>query len=227
MMISLNRAAAVSGIALCVMTTGLRADCSSQQANSAGYTNHAILGTTSLPSAYHDELTAAQNAWNSTSCNSGSHESGHSFPMFSTSGFGTTFEVVFVSGTNPSNPYSCGNTNFATDTITLYGSAKKPSGGSYNCTQTNILVDTMTHELGHLLGLADQGGGSCSSVAMSQVGFTSAGAYVDRSVKSEECQEADAKTKTPSELRAEACEGDADLAICKPPDPNTCAPCGC
>ena len=139
-------------------------------------------------------LQAGYQAWNRPSCNPG----GTAFSMFSeTFEFGARrVQVSAHAGFGP-NQNSCGNANAVE--ITLYEFARDPNGNLVPCMRSDILTDTMSHELGHILGLADQGV-SCGTYIMGQVNMGSDGrSYLNRSIKGQECTVVDETSRTPAE----------------------------
>lgn len=68
------------------------------------------------------------------------------------------------------------------------------------CTIPTHFTDTVSHELGHLLGLVDQGT-SCGRHIMAPRQVSSSGAYTDREVQEDECDLVAETLETPSERR--------------------------
>lgn len=83
-------------------------------------------------------------------------------------------------------------------------------------------MDSVAHEIGHLLGLNDSG---CGNQIMSPLRINN-GVYVDRSVRPEECTKVADTNKTPWEQQQEQCM--ANPSMCSdPPDcvyQGTCSP---
>ncbi|MCP4545504.1 MAG: hypothetical protein GY835_03425 [bacterium] len=160
-------------------------------------------------------------AWNSCTGAGGA-------PSFAeTWGSETGRQVVlqFFTGFNPDNPNSCGR--LAGNNILLYSRARSADGTqTIVCDRADIFQDTVSHELGHLLGMLDQGTtGGCSSYIMSQVGIMSGGGYINRSIRSAECDMANDTNYTPIEQMEDLCRTDPDA--CESPQceyPDYCSP---
>lgn len=150
--------------------------------------------STLMPS-FHD----AYGAWNDTNCN----QNGTSFPFFQTQSDpdARVVNVTLHSGSNPFNSASCAN--FAGNDINIY--SRSLVGTTWrSCTAPNEFQDTLSHELGHLLGLKDQMSG-CSGYIMSQKQVSSNGTYTDRQVQPDECQKVDDTNTTPTERQQAGC----------------------
>ena len=156
---------------------------------------------------------AAEAAWNSPSCNT----SGTAFPMFTTSPSAGSkpVPVTYVNGLNPSNPRSCGQT--APSGITIYSQAKMPSGTTASCGSGNVQTQTLEHELGHQLGLADS---SCAGYIMSQVASPPQTGSIPPQPMPRAIQGPNAARPTRSTSRRQS--------SCPRPAPNQCPPeCQC
>lgn len=187
-----------------------------------GYDAVQLVGV-GLTSNQQQALQNGMNEWNATSCNQG----GTSFPrfQFGAQGAGRTIEVLFKAGIDPDRPERCGF--FVGNRITLFEKARLPgSGHIVHCDQTTILKDTVTHELGHLLGLQDNGNSGCNTHIMAPVTITGSNDYVDRSAKPAECSKVAETMVTPHE-RAEqgGPGGGGGCAIDPCPNPDDPAPC--
>jgi hypothetical protein len=172
-----------------------------------------------LPAGLLDEFRSAYGAWNSGQCKS----IWYSFPNFqeTAQGAGRTVTLQVVSGFNPNNNQACGNFAAVTNTITVFEWARTSDGTqTVPCQRSDIFLDNLTHELGHLLGLQDQGT-SCSGYIMSQAALTSSGAYIDRTLRQSECDKVDETNYTP--LEQEEAECDTQCQHCEPPG-SECSP---
>jgi hypothetical protein len=142
-----------------------------------------------IPPRLMDELRFAYGAWNDRRCNTvidvgaGLRE----FPHLRESAVdaGRTVTVRFHKGMNPANNHSCGH--LSGNVINLYEEGRRENGYPMKCDTSAVFRDTVTHELGHLLGLEDQYGSDCFGHAMSQAVFDPVDRYVDRSLRSVEC----------------------------------------
>jgi hypothetical protein len=146
-----------------------------------------------FPSGLSNAVANGMGMWNGTSCNTG----GDDFPLFQfdSAGAGRTITVMFVAGKNPQNPASCGN--LAGNVISVYSQVNNPiTGGTASCAAADIVTQNIAHELGHLLGLDNQFSSSCYGFIMSQVVFQPNGAIIGRSVRPEECQQANTSNIT-------------------------------
>ncbi len=153
-------------------------------------------------------------AWNAPTCNSTQFDG---FPQFTeAAGSGRTVKVRYQPGFNPNNRTACGG--FRGNDVLLYQYAKSQDGTrTVNCLRSDILEDTVAHELGHLLGLTDQST-DCNGFIMSQVAMTRTGDYIDRRVRGEECARVASTNQTPQEQIEDQCQADPNCARCNPPD---------
>ncbi len=153
-------------------------------------------------------------AWNASNCNN-SQLGG--FPQFTeSSGAGRTIKLRYQRGFNTINPSSCGY--FSGNDIYLFEKARTQDGQVVSCARSDIFEDTVAHELGHLLGLTDQREASCNGFIMNQVAMTRTGDYIDRRVRSEECDLVARTNQTPQEQIEDQCQADPTCARCNPPD---------
>jgi hypothetical protein len=198
------------------------ADCVGSSRNpgqTVGY-DKIFVDTSSLPSSIRGFALTAANLWNDDDCNTpiAGAQYTFEFPILSidySQGAGRTITMVYAPGFNPANDRVCGT--FAGNTITLF-ERSRVDGVPKSCLDGPLVLDTMTHEFGHLLGLVDQYGSSCSTHIMSQGGFTSTGAYIERTLHTSECQKVAETTLTPAEQYYVECQNNP--ALC-PPD-NQC-----
>lgn len=179
-----------------------------------------FIDTSGLPSSMRSYANTAAAAWNHEDCNKpvpgGQYV--YEFPILSVDyaqGGGRNVSVVYQSGFNAEDDRVCGT--FEGNTVTLYEKARL-DGTVRLCTSGSLLLDTLAHEFGHLLGLKDQYDAGCSGFIMSQGSFTSGGSYIDRIVRSGECQKVAETNATPAERYLAECEADPNLC---PPD-NQC-----
>jgi hypothetical protein len=140
------------------------------------------------------DLQAAIAMWSSV-CG----ESGTGFPSLSTSSGGDyTFNIQLTPGRNPNVNASCGQLE---GTFNSWGTL---TGGTVVLYQFDwsghdcgpMVVETIAHEIGHVLGLNDSTSPSCSNRIMAP----NSGYPGDRHVQPDECTQADSEWTTPSEL---------------------------
>jgi hypothetical protein len=147
-----------------------------------------------FPSGLSGVVAAGMEKWNNPSCNPG----GRLFSYFQLdAGADRTINVVYVDGLYAQNEFSCGH--FTGNEITIYSKSRNlQTGVIQNCGTPDRVAETVAHELGHLLGLTDQGldGESCNGYIMSQVRRTANGQVVPRYVQGSECGEADTINQT-------------------------------
>lgn len=167
-----------------------------------GY-NKVQLVPSGVPPSLMPSFDAAYEEWNDPACNPG----GTAFPTFQTNAAPDALRVVnvnFHSGSNPRNGSSCAY--IEGNDINIFSRAL--SGTTWRtCTAPNQFQDTLSHELGHLLGLQDQFDSSCSGKIMSQKEVSPSGTYTDREVQSDECAKVDEVNTTPAERAAADCTG--------------------
>lgn len=146
-----------------------------------------------------DQFRAGYQALNAPDCNS----NGTSFPELTegTQGIGRTIEVIYSPGQNPVNPLRCGT--FVGNTIRLYTQAQNTNGAIVNCNAKKAIEDSVSHELGHALGLKDNLCGG--SAIMTKAAFTASGIYKNRSITSQECSKLRSTLKTQIEVFEEEC----------------------
>lgn len=141
-----------------------------------------------FPPGLRTVVARAMELWNAPSCNGGG-----GFPRFSLAAESAhrVLHVRWVRGVNPRVAGSCGS--FAGNQISLYSHARDPrDGGLRPCGNAARLAETLAHELGHALGLADQYGAGCQGHIMGQLTRTATGAILARRVRPLECAAADA-----------------------------------
>jgi hypothetical protein len=163
-------------------------------------------------------VAAAESAWNSSSCNA----NGTAFPLLTPNAVSGSkpVSVSIVSGLNPRNNNSCGQTapsGAGSYQIILYTQARGPSGSIGSCGSTAAMTQSLEHEFGHLLNLADS---TCPGYIMGPVAFPPQTGSLPpqpnpRSIQPAECAEANQVNITPAEAPP-------------PPPPNQCPPnCAC
>jgi hypothetical protein len=126
--------------------------------SAAGISNISLSGVNGGGTVNSGALSAASGNWNG-GC------SGYDNPSFSTSGGGMAVSVIFYSGTDAGNGFSCNGKCACTDTQITNGrvsgatvrmfTTQGANGASCTGSQSEIL----THELGHVLGLGDSSRG--------------------------------------------------------------------
>lgn len=139
-----------------------------------------------FPRALAPAVERAMAMWNAPSCNSGG------FPFFrgDTEAPHRVLHVRWVRGTSPQVEGSCGS--FLGNQIVLYSQARDPLGGAVRpCGNVEQVAQTLAHELGHALGLADQYDAECSGYIMGQLVRLRSGQLRERQVRPEECRAAD------------------------------------
>jgi hypothetical protein len=139
----------------------------------------------------------AIDGWNNPSCNT----NGTAFPQFTTTSVpgSKPVPVHYVTGLNPLNPRSCGQTTASG--ITIFTQAKMPNGTTTTCGPINTQIQNLEHEMGHQLDLADS---ACPGYIMSPVAFPPQTGQtppppLPRSIQSSECAEANQFNITPAE----------------------------
>jgi hypothetical protein len=163
----------------------------------------------------------AEAAWNSSGCNT----NGTAFPLLTPNAItgSKPVTVSYVSGLNPSNNQECGNTKPSGPSsyrITLYSQARLDTGVLVSCGNTAIITQSLEHEIGHLLDLADS---NCPGYIMSQVAFSPQTGSAPpqpatRTIQPAECAEANQMNITPAEQPPPP----------PPPPPTQCPPtCTC
>jgi hypothetical protein len=153
------------------------------------------------------------NQWNASTCNA----NGTAFPMFQLSGGADrVITVQYINGPATVDNI-CGR--FAGNAIEIFSQFRDVSGVVQPCPPGDSgIMQTVAHELGHVLGLNDVPSSSCSSYAMSGTVLYSNGTYNTRSVKSTECTRAASINLTPAEQPPDP---GGDLPI-----PTVCHNCG-
>jgi len=149
--------------------------------------------------------------WNASTCNG---NNGTAFPWFQlTSGATRVVNVNYINGASATTPNICGS--FSGSNIFVYTRFRDAqSGNEYPCPPGDSgLAQTVAHELGHMLGLDDVTGTTCSSYIMSEVRYTN-GTYNTRSVKAAECARAATINDTPTETTPSTPTGPVDPTVC-------------
>lgn len=129
----------------------------------------------------------AMAAWNGPACNSNA-----GFPRFEyrTALSHRVLVVRYVTGEAASGAGRCGA--FAGNEVTIYSHARDPVDGSLrSCGGPEHLSDTLSHELGHVLGLEDQLDPACSGHIMGQLSRDVGGRLLRRRLQPAECAAAD------------------------------------
>lgn len=141
-------------------------------------------------------------AWNSPGCN----PNGTGFPTFSSTPEpgAIVIPVRFEPGPNPAGPSECGQWNPNTGVITLFATASMPDGGTGSCGSTQYELQSLEHEMGHVLRLGDVSSSTCPGYIMSQVAYPPQTGPLPqqpmtRSIHSAECSEANQQNTTPAE----------------------------
>lgn len=204
------------GLGLALATAPLTADCVvTQRSNNDPSVNAIKLIPVNIPANLSDPFQRAYGHWNSTSCNIGLD----SFPQFKTNTGERVLTIEFHTGFNPVDDRRCGE--FQGLRVDLYEKAKDGTTTRF-CTRADVFEDTVTHELGHALGLQHPTSGSCDKFAMQHAKWTPSG-YINRTLQSDECMKARETHWTPSEQEAESggmedpcAEGSDDSGACTP-----------
>lgn len=193
-------AVAAVGITLVLCAPRSEAQCvqSHRTAGQAvGYNSVQLVAN--VPASMTTAVRDGYGEWNKETCNPGQK----AFPVFH-EGSRTGARVIsinFYQGANPDNRSSCGR--FALNEIKLYevalvGSTMVP------CTPPEQVKDTISHELGHLLGLDDRST-SCPNHIMSPRQVSAGGTYTDRKVQTDECAKVAETNATPEERANAGC----------------------
>jgi len=154
-----------------------------------------FLKVSGLPDGLRSAFRNGYQGWNRQRCNTAEAD----FPLFlerSVDG-SRRVEVHYQEGFNPHNNRSCGR--WQDGVVWLYGRAYWEER-VVSCTRALEFTDTVTHELGHVLGLADS---TCTGWAMSPRVY-GGGSYVDRYLRPAECELVD---------RTHRLEGEVDEAM--------------
>lgn len=152
---------------------------------------------------------AAMAAWNHPTCNAR-----WGFPRFelSTELPHRVLQVRFVAGESADGPGRCGS--FVGHEVVLYSHARDPRDGVLrSCGDAPHLIDTLIHELGHVLGLEDQYSPACAGHAMGQLVRTRGGELLRRQLRPAECAAADSRFLTLAEKRGTNFDGDRLAAL--------------
>lgn len=187
----------VLGLGLALAAAPLSADCVVTQRTSGDPSVNAIkLIPKNIPSNLSTAFQNAYGNWNSTSCNVGLD----SFPQFTTYTGERVLTIEYHPGFNPSDDRRCGE--FQGLEIHLYEKAKDGLTTRF-CTRADVFEDTVTHELGHALGLQHPSCGSaCNHYAMAHASWTTSDDYISRNLQNDECQRVRDTHVTPSEQEA-------------------------
>lgn len=164
-------------------------------------------------------VTTAAGRWNNA-C-----ESGSDTPTLKVGGCASAairVNVVYQIGTAPSGTCGTFSGTAAGGTITLYQyGVYSNTGNTYPCQDT--VNDTLTHELGHALGLAEAPSGSaCSGHIMA--GAPSGGG--SRQINPDDCHEVDRLWITAQEAAGGGGNLDPNMADIPPGDPGAYDPAG-
>lgn len=162
-----------------------------------------------LPPSLMGAVRSGYGAWND--CPGASS----GFPEFWETYQWDTGQVVglrYVEGVNPDNQTACGYYDPSNQEIVFFEIARV-AGQTVPCTRPDIFMDTVTHELGHVLGLANIFDPACSTYIMSPLARTGPQTYINRTLKNEECWKVDETQYTPFEQLLDACAAG---------DPNAC-----
>lgn len=175
------------------------------------------LRNVNIPSNQMGSVRAGYGAWND--CPGASA----AFPTFLENyqvGTGLVVDLRQVDGINSANPASCGFYDATRGEVVLFEIARNGTQ-VVQCLRADIFTDTITHELGHILGLANASltNTGCNTYIMGPMGFTGSGTYVNRSLQNEECQKVNDIQYTPFEQLLDLCTG-GDQNAC-----NALGPC--
>jgi hypothetical protein len=164
-------------------------------------------------------VAAAEGGWDSSGCNT----NGTAFPQLTPNAVSGSKPVTvsFVGGLNPRNNNSCGQTvpsGSSSYSILLYSEARGASGAIGSCGSTAALTQSLEHEFGHLLDLADS---TCPGYIMGPVAFPPQTGSIPpqpntRSIQPGECALANHMNITPAEQ--------APPPPPPPPPPAQCPP---
>jgi hypothetical protein len=93
--------------------------------------------------------------------------------------------------------------SFARGEIRLFAFARVPGGGEpVPCVGRERLVEIVAHELGHVLGLADQRAPECAGAIMGQLVRARSGEIAPRRITAAECRAVERRLLTLAERRA-------------------------
>lgn len=137
---------------------------------------------------------------------------------------GLIVDLRQVAGMNPANQASCGYYDPARGEIVLFETARAGTE-VVPCLRSDIFTDTITHELGHVLGLGNASltDPACSTFIMGPLARTGPNTFINRTLKNDECWKVDRIQYTPFEQLLDACTaGDQNachaLGPCEYPD---------
>lgn len=178
----------------------------------------------SVPAWAKTVFRAGMNLWNSPVCNRlGSYGEGldfREFPVFTETG-GTQYDgliyVNFVEGRYGPNPRVCGR--LAGLDVYLYSTAVI-DGEEVDCQTDGLFLDTISHELGHRLGLDHS---DCPGHIMSQATIHN-GQYLDRAIQPSECESIANAHLTPEDAVAEDGYCQQHDSSCHDGDYEYCSP---
>ncbi|MEM1180862.1 MAG: hypothetical protein AAGM22_21130 [Acidobacteriota bacterium] len=173
-------------VATLVFATPADASCVNHGwSNPRQVTSNVYLNISSLTSAQKTILNKGMKQWND--CNTASD-----IPFITgvrPAGDFREVEVRIIPGFNPRDNNVCGE--FQGLEIRLYTKARNPQLQTVPCDRSDILEDSLAHEVGHVIGFdhPDPNCGSCDKHVMSRAKYRD-GRYTNRKVQTAECNKA-------------------------------------